>query len=287
MLKKSLTIILLGIIMMSMKQDNPAYYLYNSKGKLVKYHEMIEELSDADVVLFGELHNNPISHWMELEITKDLYEIKKEKLVLGAEMFERDNQLLLTEYVQGIHADSKFEADARLWKNYKTDYKPLVDFAKDNKLNFIATNIPRRYASLVYKGGFEALESLTPEAKTLFAELPVKYEASLACYASLTEGGPGGHGNVNLPKAQAIKDATMAESILKNRRGSQLFLHYNGSYHSDDHTSMVWYLKQADPSLKIATISTIEFTNLDSIPDSTYQKANFILLVPENMTKTH
>jgi uncharacterized iron-regulated protein len=29
----------------------------------------------------------------------------------------------------------------QLWSNYQTDYRPLVDFAKENNLRFIATNI--------------------------------------------------------------------------------------------------------------------------------------------------
>ena len=286
-MKNKLLLLLFMIPMMSLKQDNPAYFLVDSSGNEIKYSKMIDELAEADVVLIGELHNNPISHWLELEITEDLHAVKKDKLVLGAEMFERDNQLLLNEYIRGIHTDAKFEADARLWKNYKTDYKPIVDFAKENTINFIATNIPRRYASLVFQGGFEALEKLDPEAKKLFAELPIRYDEQLPCYASLLDAGPSGHSNANLPKAQAIKDATMAESILRNRKGNQLFLHYNGAYHSDDHTSIVWYLKQADPSLKILTLTTVEFSNADSIPDSTYQKADYLILVPENMTKTN
>lgn len=272
---------------MSFSKDKPAYYLYTVKGKEVNYKKMMKELVEADIVLFGEFHNNPICHWLQLEVTKDLFDVKQEKLVLGAEMFERDNQLLLDEYLSGFHAESKFEADARLWKNYKTDYQPLVNFAKENKLAFIGTNIPRRYASLVYKEGFEGLEKLSPEAKKLFAKLPVDYDPELECYKSMMAQGPAGHTNENLPKAQAIKDATMAESILNNWKSGQLFLHYNGAYHSDNYESIVWYLKKAKPNLKIATITAVEFNDLAEVNDSTFMKADFTILIPENMTKTY
>jgi uncharacterized iron-regulated protein len=286
-MNKAISLILIAFMLMSFAKDRPAYYLYNQKGKEVNYGKMLDELAEADIVLFGEFHNNPICHWLQIEVTKDLYELKKEKLVLGAEMFERDNQLLMDEYLSGLHAESKFEADARLWKNYKTDYRPLLNFAKDQKLPFIATNIPRRYASLVYKEGFEGLEKLSPEAKLLFAKLPVAYDANLDCYKSMIADGTAGHTNENLPKAQAIKDATMAESILNNWKDGKLFLHYNGAYHSDNFESIVWYLKKLKPSLKIATITTIEFEDLSTLNDSTFLKANFTILVPENMTKTH
>lgn len=70
-------------------QNKPAYVLYNSKGKKVSYRKMVKVLSQKDVVFFGELHNNPIAHWLQLELSKSL--LDKRKMLMGAEMFERDN----------------------------------------------------------------------------------------------------------------------------------------------------------------------------------------------------
>jgi len=128
-----------------------AYKLFRENGKKTRYEKMLQGASEADVVLFGELHTNPISHWLQLELTTDLHAIKGDGLVLGAEMFEADNQLILNEYLTGLISEDKFEEEARLWKNYATDYKPLVLVARDNGLRFIATNIPRRYANTVFK----------------------------------------------------------------------------------------------------------------------------------------
>ena len=82
-------------------------------------------------------------------------------------MFETDNQLILDEYMADLISEEKFEEEARLWKNYKTDYKPLVLFAKNHHLEFIATNIPRRYANSVFKKGLAVLDSLSDEAKVI------------------------------------------------------------------------------------------------------------------------
>lgn len=78
------------------------------------------------MVFFGELHDNPIAHWLELEITKDLYSEKGKNLILAAEMFETDNQIMIDEYYSGSIKESSFEGEVRLWSNYKTDYKPLL-----------------------------------------------------------------------------------------------------------------------------------------------------------------
>src|SRR5690554_5028623 len=125
---------------------------------------MVNELALTDIALFGELHDNPIAHWLQIELCHRLNN-KEKGLVLGAEMFETDNQLILDEYLTGLISQRRFEGEARLWNNYKTDYKPLVEFARENSIPFIATNIPRRYASMVASSDFKALDSLTAEAK--------------------------------------------------------------------------------------------------------------------------
>ena len=97
----------------------------------------------------------------------------------------------------------------------------------------------------------------------------------------------GGHGGDNLPKAQAIKDATMAHFILKNYREGSTFIHYNGTYHSDNFEGIAWHLKQANPNLKIITIATVEQEKIDTLSKESVGTASFIVCTPESMTKTH
>ncbi|MCD4728365.1 MAG: ChaN family lipoprotein [Pirellulales bacterium] len=275
-------------ITVAMKNDKPAYKLFNSEGKQVKYKTLLKNALESDIVFFGEMHNNPICHWLQLELTSDIFEKKGELLVMGAEMFETDNQLILDEYLNELIKTKNFESEAKLWPNYKTDYKPLVEFAKKNNLDFIATNIPRRYASVVHKKGFEGLDSLNKEAKVLIAPLPVKYDPELNCYKNMLKmmGGMG-HVNTNLPKAQAIKDATMSHFILENLSEGTLFVHYNGTYHSNDFEGIVWYLKQENPDLKILTIASAEQKEIDELSDEYLNIANYVLVITENMTKTY
>jgi len=288
MMKKFQTILVaLFFVFTAFKSDKPAYFLFNKEGKPVKYEKMLKRVKDADIILFGELHDNPISHWLQLELTRDLFDRKDESLILGAEMFESDNQLILDEYIDTLISQKRFEAEARLWPNYKTDYKPLVEFAKENQIDFVATNIPRRYAALVNSDGFEGLEELTDEAKKLIAPLPINYDPELECYKSMLEmEGMGDHVNENFPKAQAVKDATMAHFILKNWTKGKLFLHYNGAYHSDNFESIFWYLKQENAGLNIVTITTVSQDDVSSLSDENASKADFTICVDEDMTKT-
>ncbi len=264
--------------------DKPAYVLYNAKGKKVTYAKMLKDLRQQDVVLIGELHNNPISHWLELEITQVLAE--QRQLVLGAEMFERDNQGALTNYLQGKITAKGLDSSARLWKNYKTDYAPLVHFAKEKNLPFIATNVPRKFASQVARGGFESLANLTSEEKSWVAPLPIAYDANLPGYQKMLTM-MGEHTSLNMPKAQALKDATMAHFIFSNWTPGALFIHYNGSYHSEYYEGISWYLKRSKADIKIATIATVSQKEIDSLLPEHLLKADYIICVEEDMTGTY
>jgi uncharacterized iron-regulated protein len=119
--------------------------------------------------------------------------------------------------------------------------------------------------------------------------LPISYDAELPGYKKmLTDMGDAGqsHATENLPKAQAIKDATMAWSILKHLQKDKVFLHFNGSYHSDNYEGIIWYLKQANPALKIVTISSVEQAKLNELSKESEGVADFIIVVPETMAKT-
>ena len=265
-------------------QDKKAYQLFDKNGKKVNYGKLLKAAEKAQVFLFGEYHNNAISHWLELELTKDLAD--KNKIILGAEMIEADNQKQLDQFLKGEINQKQLDSTARLWPNYKTDYKPLVEFAKENNIPFIATNIPRRFASLVSKKGFEGLENLTSEEKTWIAPLPIVYDSELPGYVNMMKM-MGDHASPNMPKAQAIKDATMAYFIQKNLKEKSIFIHFNGTYHSDNFEGIYWYLKKAAPNLEILTIATIEQKELKKISTEDYNKADYILVIDEDVTKTH
>lgn len=288
MKKYSIVLLALFFVFTGFKTQKPAYLLFSEKGKKVKYEKMLDQVKDADIVLFGELHNNAIAHWLQLELTKDLQKLKGANLVLGAEMFETDNQLILDEYFGGLISQTRFEAEVRLWNNYKTDYKPLVEFARENNLRFVATNIPRRYAALVNSKGFEGLEELSDEAKMFLPPLPVLYDSELPAYKSmLNMEGMGSHMNENFPKAQAIKDATMAHFIMQNWSPGKLLIHYHGAYHSDNFESIYWYLKQHNPDLNIVTLTTVSQGDISELAEENLGKAHFTICVDEDMTTTY
>ena len=265
-------------------QEKPAYQLFTSSGKKIEYVKMLKQLNDQDLVFFGEYHNNPISHWLTLELVKDLK--KNNDLILGAEMFERDNQEALNKYLAGKINQKGLDTTTRLWPNYYTDYKPVLDFAKGNNIQFIATNVPRRYASIVNYHDWQGLDTLSKEELKWIAPLPIKFDSSVTCYKNMLTM-MHDHGSMTMVKAQALKDATMAYSILQFYKKESLFFHFNGSYHSNLHEGIVWHIKQSKPDLKIMTIATVSQKDLSKLESDNKSLADFILVVDEDMTTTY
>ena len=283
-MKKKITLIIFLFSIVINAQDKKSYQLFDKNGKKVSYDKLLKATLKTQVILFGEYHNNSVAHWLQLELTKDISQ--KKTVVLGAEMIESDNQKQLNQYLKGEIDQKKLDSTARLWPNYKTDYKPLVDFAKENKFDFIATNIPRKYASLVFKKGLEELQNLTDEEKSWIAPLPIDFDINLPGYQGMMAM-QGGHAGDKMPKAQAIKDATMAYFINKNLKPSAVFIHYNGTYHSDNFEGISWYLKKYNPTLEIVTISCVEQKDISKLEKEHYNKANYILVIDEDVTKTY
>ena len=264
------------------------YLIYTKELKKSSYERLMKESRRADVVFFGEQHNNPIVHWLEYELLGDISETLRP--TLGMEMFEIDQQQAVDDFLSGRTDEETFEKSTRLWNNYKTDYKPLLLKAKKKNLSVIATNVPRVYARLVSKGGQEALDTLPPEVKKRLAPLPYKIDTASEGYTMMRKmASESAHGMAadNFIAAQALKDATMAYTIVQNLEKGKPFIHYNGAFHSDRHEGIVYYLRKYKPELKILVISSVDDKNVFKPSPEHRGKGDYIICVTETMTKTY
>ena len=290
-MKKTVFMIILAVMTANIAvqaQDKPAYTVFAGDGKPSDYGRMLEALSEADVIFIGETHNCPIAHWIEFELTRDLYGKHSDGLVLGAEMFETDDQLLVDEYVTGVISSDKFESEAKLWDNYYTDYYPLLSFAREKGLKFVATNVPRRYASYVKDHGLEALENLSDGARALMAPLPIDFEASeedeaMFGFMKMISGSDGEKSY--FAEAQAIKDATMAWSVARNM--DRRFIHYNGNFHSDFHGGIIPYFNKYCPGKSVMTVCCVRQDDISVLGEENLGRADFIVCVPVDMTMSY
>lgn len=265
-------------------QVRPAYMLFNANGKKISYDRMLRTVRTGDIILFGEEHDDPIAHWLQLLVAQDL--AAQGPLIMGAEMIEADDQAALDRYLRGEIDQAGLDTLARLWTNHPTDYAPLVDLAKEKQLPFVACNVPRRYARAVSKGGFAALDTIPENERTWIAPLPIAYDPTLPGYVKMLTL-MGDHASPEMAMAQALKDATMAHFIAKYATKGTRFLHFNGSFHSDFHEGIGWYLDRARPELSRVTIATVTQEQVDRLEPEHFGQADIIICVDTAIPGTH
>lgn len=242
------------------------FQLIESKsGKSITLAKMASKLRKADVIFFGEYHGNAVIHRLQAELLPQLYNAKK-RLIVSFEMFERDVQPDLDAYLAGEISEEEFLLRSRPWPNYATDYRPLLEFAKDKGLKVIAANIPRWIAGKVARGSLSTLEELEPDDRMHVA---IDIDTSAGAYkdsflATMQKNGMHDHFGdeqlyERLYQAQCVKDDTMAESIAqyRERYPKHTIVHFNGDFHSTRYLGTVERLKKRMPKLKIAVISPV------------------------------
>lgn len=269
-------------------QDLEAFRIFDANGKEVSFQKMMTKASQNQVILFGEFHDNPISHWLELNVLMELNKyVKGPKLAVGFEMFELHQEKVLNDYISN-RSYKALKDSTELWTNFKTDYKPILDSAIAQGNIPFAANVTRKYASLVFKKGLAALDSLPDGQKKLMAPLPFPFDSTLTQYVELIEMGKEMHASgINFAHAQAIKDATMGYSIAQHvKKGEKVFF-LNGAFHSDFHQGIMWYIHQYVPGTKVGTITTVSQKDVRKLQKEHLNRADFIVVVNETMLSTH
>lgn len=267
------------------------FRIYDTKTKqLTTIDKIAADCRDADVLFFGEEHNDSAGHYLEAEIFKALHKLYGDALALSMEMFETDCQLVLDEYLEGYISEDRFTKEARIWSNYK-DYKPMVEFAKANKLDVIAANPPRRYVNMVSRKGMKSLDSLPKSSKKYLPPLPYdtlggRYREKFLGFMS---GGSPGTNNPRIFYSQNLWDAGMAYSIYKywkNHKSKKIY-HLVGRFHCDEKLGTLAQLQARKSSLKILNISSFSDESFEN-PDWEKIKdlGDYVILTDPNLKKT-
>jgi uncharacterized iron-regulated protein len=204
-------------------------------------------------------------------------------------MFERDAQIVVDEYLADLINENNFISASRAWGNYKTDYRPLVEFAKANKIPVIAANAPRRYVNRVARLGRESLNALSPQAKSWLAPLPYA-PASEAYKQKFTAlmGAMGQH-SPNMLDSQSLWDATMADSVNKAlaQHKNALVIHLNGSFHTENRLGTVEHLQKYNPKTRalVVTMKSVEhFPNFDKTKDE--NAGDYVILTDPKLPRS-
>lgn len=292
---------LFGMTYIKAQVTDKNYRIYSVKlSKEISINEIIEDMKNADVLFYGEEHNDSVTHYLESKIFESLFQKYQNNLALSMEMFERDVQPVMNEYLTSEIREKNFKKDARAWSNYR-DYRPMVELCKVNKLDVVCANAAGRYSNLTGRKGQKALMALPIESKKFFAPLP--YDTASGKYYDKLMGlshDPNdtakkaapvmGMGGFNLVMAQSLWDATMAYSIseyLKLNKTKKVF-QVNGRFHSDEGFAIVTQLKKYSPKTRMLIISSSSDDSFPNIKWDNYKNlGDYIIITDPQVPKTY
>ncbi len=241
----------------SAQSDEAKYTIFDGAGNASSIDAIIEAAQKSDVIFLGEQHDDTVGHALQFEIFKRLVEKNagKRKVTLSMEMFERDVQVSLDEYLSGLITEKQFLASSRPWGNYNSDYRPLVELAKEKGLDVVAANAPRRYVNMVSRLGRDSLTKLSDQAKSWIAPLPYPdpSEDYSRKFNALMGGSPESLSSADpILYSQALWDATMANSVAKSldKNPGSLVVHLNGGFHTESRLGTFEQLMKYRPKTK-------------------------------------
>lgn len=183
-------------------------------GTPVTVEQLLDVAGDARVVYFGETHDNPASHRMEVTLLDGLAKRHPGNMALGLEMFNRSQQPVLDRWVAGELSEKEFLKQAHWYDGWKMNfayYRDLLDLARKRKIPVIALNAEK---SLVKAVRGKPVTELSAEEQAKIPPLdltdPYQRAQTLAILGDHSHGGlsPGG-----FLRAQTLWDETMAESV--------------------------------------------------------------------------
>jgi len=233
-----------------------SYKIYDVKNKKVTTtEELIKNIKDINVLVFGEEHNDSIGHLLEAEIFNKML-LSYPGTAISMEMFATDVQPIINEYLSSLISEKNFIKEARAWNNYK-DYKPLVELAKQNKTDVIGANVSTRYSNAVTYSGLQKLNEFPAASKSFLPPLPI--DTATGRYYEKFKETMGGHdmGSMKIFQTQNLWDAAMASSIVKYAKANpkRKIFQVNGRFHSDEKIGTLAQLKKYAPKLNVANIS--------------------------------
>lgn len=301
------------------------YRIYNSEGRPATYDNVTESTRTADVVFVGEKHDDPAAHALQTALLKGIHtlyargpESKPDRsVILSLEMFERDVQIVLDEYLAGLIPERHFLSCSRPWGNYFTDYRPLIEFARENRIPVIAANAPRRYVNRVSRLGPDALNNLSRTAKSWLPPLPYRpaspeYRAKLEAFGKMMmprgpahkkkgKGEEHGNGDLTGPEsetqsrmkmshsyfieAQSLWDAAMAFSISESLRRApgSVVLNINGNFHSEQGMGIPEHLLHYRPGTHILTIAILSDAGFPNFDEKFRGFGDFIIITDPDL----
>lgn len=183
--------------------------------KAMKIDEIVDKIADKKIIYVGERHDSFEQHVVQLEIIRGIFR-KNPNIAIGMEMFERESQQALNDFIAGKIDEKTFLKQSAYFKNWGLDYnfyKDIIRFARDEKIPLIALNLRREIVSKVASSGIDSLSE--DERKELPTEMDMTDHDYKSRLIEIFEKHTGSKNRNfdNFYQSQIIWDETMSQSI--------------------------------------------------------------------------
>lgn len=272
-----------------------AVRVYDTKAaKFVSFSQLVDVAAQRDLVFFGEQHDDPATHAAEHAVLAAIG-AKRPQVIVSLEMFERDVQPLLDQYLAGTISEANFLAGARPWERYTTDYRPMVELARVHGWTVVASNIPRPLANAVSRRGLAVFDTLNARDKRYIArEHECPRDRYFELFSAVMNGHSAGGGpptagdaaqqqamTVRFYEAQCSKDEAMGEAIADAWRAAPkgtLVYHVDGAFHSDYGLGTVARAKRRAPNASVVIITAVPVADLAKADPAEHKdKADYVM----------
>lgn len=238
-------------------------------GKEITLQELARRLALADMVFLGETHLDRTTHRLQHWLYDELLARRKGRVVLAMEMFERDVQSVVDDYLADRIDRAAFLEKSRPWSNYRSDYEPMVVAAKRAKAPVIAANFPRWLARKIRDR--ESLEAISEEERRW---VPTELFPNSAAYWNRFDRAVRGHlgGASQTPEeriysTQCLWDNAMGEAcaLALERFPDHQVVHVNGGFHTAHGEGTAAQFARRRPSARMVTVQINPTSDLASI----------------------
>lgn len=228
-----------------------------SAARFISPADLQRRIAHAEVLLLGETHDNPEHHRLQLDTL--LTQVRSgRRPILLMEQFEIGQQ-------GDIDAASKDGHDlATLLRGWDaTQYRPLLDAAKQAGLVPRAANLPRERLRPVVRDGFSSLASGESERLALQASWDEPREKFMSGVIEASHCGKVSPQLRNgLVRAQRLRDATMADAVLRHMDGPVIFILGRG--HARRDVGVPLYIEARRPGTRVLSIGLVEVSAANS-----------------------
>lgn len=179
------------------------------QNQFVAEDEALQKFQSARIVLVGEHHNNATHHLAQLAVIRALHKSGRQ-VAVGLEMFRRDSQGALDQWIAGNTSESQFKPIYLDNWNFGWElYAPIFNYAKENRVPMVGLNVSRNITAKVAYYGFE---SLSKDQKGALEGITCNVTPRYRDFIGKAYGAHG-HGKMNFERfceAQLVWDTAMA-----------------------------------------------------------------------------